>query len=77
MKIYKLFLNEKSNGFVVLKTCFSNHCVENCDCAEHVIFPFFCAKGAQTVRGLANLYVVQMIYLIFHLFEKEVDKILN
>jgi hypothetical protein len=78
--IQKLFLLDKSIGFVVLKTYFSSHCVENCGGDEKVnlvIFPYFSAKREQTGRGSANLHVFQMIYLFFLSFEKKVDKILN
>jgi hypothetical protein len=40
----KSFLQEKCNSFVVLKTYYSNHCVENCGGDEKlnlIIFPFF------------------------------------
>ncbi len=71
---------EKSIGFVVIKTYFSSHCVENCGSDEQVnlvIFPCFSAKREQTGRGSANLHVFQMIYLFFLTFEKKVNKIRN
>ncbi len=70
-------MQEKSNGFVVLKTYFLSHCIENCGGDEKVklvIFPFFSAKREKTGRGSANLQVFQIIYLIFLTFEKKVDK---
>jgi hypothetical protein len=47
--IQKMFLLGKSNGFVVLKTFFLNHYVQNCGGKEKVnlgIFPFLGAKYA-------------------------------
>jgi hypothetical protein len=38
---------------------------------------FFCAKNATTGRGPVNVHVFQVIYLIFLMSEKEVDKILS
>jgi hypothetical protein len=49
MKIYKKFLQGKSNAFVVLKTFFLNHYVQNCGGEEKVnlrFFPFLGAKCA-------------------------------
>lgn len=49
--IQKMFLQGKSNGFVVLKTFFLNHYVQNCGGEEKVnlgIFPFL---GAKLVGG--------------------------
>jgi hypothetical protein len=46
-----MFLLRKSNGFVVLKTFFLNHYVQNCGGEEKVnlgIFPFL---GAKLVGG--------------------------
>jgi hypothetical protein len=71
---------EKSLGFVVIKTYFLSHCVENCGGDEKgnlVIFPYFSAKREETGRGSANLHVLQMIYLFFLTFEKKVNKIIN
>jgi hypothetical protein len=44
-----MFLQGKSNGFVVLKTFFYNHYVQNCSGEEKAnlgIFPFLGAKYA-------------------------------
>jgi hypothetical protein len=73
-----MFLQEKSNGFVVLRTIFLNHYVQNCGGDEKVnlgIFPVFGAKYAKTGRGSAKLHIFQGTYLIFLMSEKEVDKI--
>jgi hypothetical protein len=71
-----MLLQDKSDGFVVLKTYFSIHYVQNCGGEKKSKFriSIFCAKNAQTGRGLANLHVFQVIYLIFLMSEKEVDE---
>jgi hypothetical protein len=54
--IPKLFLQEKSNYFVVLKTYFSIY-VQNCGSEEKLnlsIFPLLRVKNAQTGRGSAT-----------------------
>ncbi len=73
-----MILQGKSYGFVVLKTFFLNHYVQNCGGEEKVnlgIFPVFGAKYAQTGRGSAKLHIFQVTYLIFLMSEKKVDEI--
>jgi hypothetical protein len=68
MKISKKFLQGNSNGFVVLKTYFSNHYVQNCGGEKKVNlghFSIFVQKMHKLVGGSANLHVLQVTYLIF------------
>ncbi len=76
--IQKLFLQGKSNGFVVLKSFFKTIMFRNVAEKKKVnlgIFPFFGAKYAQIGGGSAKLHIFQVTYLIFLISEKEVDKI--
>jgi hypothetical protein len=67
-KYQKYFLQEKSNGFVILKTYFAKHYVQNCVGKEKVHFV------VKKMHKLVTGNPVYMSYLIFFCLTRKLIK---